>query len=177
MVESQASSLQGPATVSELTDQGAPGDAVVSGGAAMGSSMHAHLTPEQRHTGGRQVSVSGWSPKSINEPGSDLRSPKRENDVVTQIPAEMHARLGGVYAMGKGTSQDSISGWSRKYIEHGRSPEAKDRDITGDSHIRTYYNEPNPGAEDCGPTRFSHSFCVFSSLSLSLSLCLSLSTT
>jgi len=47
--------------------------------------MAAHLSPEERHVGGRQESVSGWSPKKFLEhevPGGNLDAPPRVHDVV-----------------------------------------------------------------------------------------------
>ena len=58
-----------------------PKDAVT--GYRQASTMAAHLSPEEKHVGGRQESISGWSPKKMEEPGGNLASPPRLHDVVS----------------------------------------------------------------------------------------------
>ena len=66
---------------------------------------------------------------------------------VTQLSPEVHARHGGIYTGGR---QENVSGWSRKYISHGRSDTMGNDTATGDSHLRTYHNSPPPGQDQYG---------------------------
>jgi len=64
------------------------------------SGMHTNLPPSQRHVGGRQANVSGWSPRKIHEEhGHERRHVQGPRDAVTGGPgctgmsSAMHAHL------------------------------------------------------------------------------------
>ena len=88
---------------SMLSSLGNQHDAVT----AVRSDAHARLPPSHRHVGGRQPSVSGWSPRKID--GSEASHTQSSPDAVTgPLNHGSSTHVGG--------RQDSISGWSRKMV-------------------------------------------------------------
>lgn len=110
---------------------GDQGDAVT----AVRSDVHARLPPGHRHVGGRQASVSGWSPRKID--GSEASHTQSSPDAVTgPLNHGSSEHVGGRQDSISGWSrkmvpesvqvdqsgrQESVCGWSRKHIEHGES--------------------------------------------------------
>merc|ERR1711990_470368 len=84
------------------------GDAVPT----VGAYEAATLSPSQRHVGGRQANVSGWSRRESNEP----RGEAGEDAVTGPLSSSIHAAISpsGKHVGGR---QPSVSGWSRKTVD------------------------------------------------------------
>jgi len=96
---------------------------------AVRSDAHARLPPSHRHVGGRQPSVSGWSPRKID--GSEASHTQSSPDAVTgPLNHGSSTHVGG--------RQDSISGWSRKMVPESGVAHTHDAvtQLSGDTHVR-----------------------------------------